>query len=261
MSEWHTISESSLLTWTQKFDLIEAELRKDPARSDMLIAKTIGLDKVSKASVYRAREALVADGKLRDVPIGARVSTSGKMVAPNGADNHGNHNGSRIHVPEGKKVSDVIQEAIKVEEGGMTVGDVARLVGMGRASYYRARAIVLLSQRTDLSPSDTILVREALDEMNETHRAALAYEKLGALVKKVWGGGRKPRDRKGASRRQASFSHAMTIIIDTCIAAPEIEIPLLSDTERVTAVRQVDEAISGLRRLKRKIVTGRFTND
>ncbi len=99
------MDEGKELTWTEKFSLVERELRENPARSDGLISRTIGT--VSKASVYRIREALVADGKVKDVPYVDRLSAAGARVRENGASNHFNYNGNRIRVPEGKTVADL----------------------------------------------------------------------------------------------------------------------------------------------------------
>ncbi len=120
--------------------------------------------------------------------------------------------------------------------------------------------IVMLSDRADFSPSEAALVQEALSQMNETCRISEPYRKVRSLAERIWGAynGSQPKNRKNAQRRQDSFSHAMTIVIDTCIAAPNIDIPYLSDEERANAVKQVDEALTSLRKLKRKIVEGRW---
>ncbi len=242
-------------TWSEKFGLISGELQSNPARSDGLIAKTLGV--VSKASVYRIREALVADGKVRDVPLTERLSISGAMANANGARNFRNRNGNRIPVPPGKTVVDLCRDGIAAEEAGMIADDAARLIGIGSKSYREARAIVLLASRTDLSPTEAALVRGAVEEMNRTYRTVIPHKRLASLVERVWGK-RNPRDRRSAQKRVASFSHAMTIVIDTCLAAPDINVPFLSDGDRVTAVKQIEEAMVSLRKLKQKVVNGRW---
>jgi len=243
------------LSWTEKFKLIEGELSRDPARSDGLIARTIGM--VSKSSVYRVREVLVADNKIPDVPLTNRLSRTGARAKENGASNHKNYNGNRIGVPAGRTVADLCKEAIKAEEAGMSNEDAAYSIGIGIKSYREARAIILLSERTDLSPEEAELTRKALEEMNETHRTSFAYKKISGLVERMWGKGA-PRSRRAAKLRTASFSHAMTIVMDACMAAPEIHVPLLSNEERASAVKQIEEAAANLRKLKRKIVEGRW---
>lgn len=247
------------LTWTEKFNLIEEQLKTDAARSDMLIAKTIGLDKVSKATVYRVREVLEGDGRIERVPTGARISTNGTIVSPKRSDLPDNRSGNRIGVPDGRTVAELIREGIKSEEGGMSVEEAARSIGIGMRSYSEGRAIVLLQDRTDLIQSEQNLVLESLDMMNESRRTALPHKRLKELIHRVWGSSKHPRTRKGAQRRAASFSHAMTIVMDACMAAPDMHVPALSAEETATAVQQLDEAVANLRKLKRKVVEGRWS--
>lgn len=243
------------ISWAKKFSLIREELEKDPARSDGLISKTLGV--VSKASVYRVRETLLAEGKIKDVPITQRVTVGGWLAKGNGADNFRNKNGNRILVPPGKVVADLIKEGLAAEEAGMLAPDVSRLLGVGERSYREGRAIVLLSERKDLDEAESFMVKKSVEEMNATLRTHDPYLRLRSLVDRVWGK-RNPKSKKGAKKQQASFSHAMTIVMDACMAAPGIDVPYLSNEDRATAVRQVDEAIANLRKLKRKIVTGRY---
>ena len=247
------------LTWTEKFNLIEEQLKTDAARIDMLIARTIGLDKVSKATVYRVREVLEGDGRIERVPTGARISTNGTIVSPNRADLPDNRSGNRIGVPDGKTVANLIREGLKAEEGGMSAEEAARSVGIGSRSYAEGRAIVLLLDKQDLLPSEQTMVNESVFMMNESRRTALAHKRLKDLIHRVWGDRHNPRTRKGAQKRAASFSHAMTIVMDACMAAPDMHVPALSAEETATAVQQLDEAVANLRKLKRKVVEGRWS--
>jgi hypothetical protein len=50
----------------------------------------------------------------------------------------------------------------------------------------------------------------------------------------------------------------MTIVVDACIAAASINVPHLTNEERVSVIRQIEEAASGIRKLKSRIVEGRW---
>lgn len=240
------------LSWTEKFNLIEAELKRDPARSDALIAKTIGL--VSKASVYRVREALEAEDRIEKVPYDRRVGVTGKLNVTR--VNNLTAGGKRIPELLGKTVADLCREAMRLEEEGNSTKDAASLVGMSALSFRQAKAIVRLSDRDDLATEEAALVQQSLDEMNATRRTGLPHRRIAALAEKVWG--RLPKDQRTSDRRVAAFQHAMTILADACTTAVDVEIPYLSDEERLAIIKQVDEAAAAVRKVKANLIKGRW---
>lgn len=242
------------LTWAEKFSMVEKELIEDPARTDGLISSLLG--KVSKSSVYRIREVLVKDGKIRDVPVPERQAANGGLAKYNKSGQHWNGNGNRIRVEEGKTVADLCREGMAAEEAGMSAEDTARIVGIGVASYREAKSIILLSDRTDLTEIEAAMVRTSLNEMNEMKRTSAAYRRVKALADRLFG--YKVRRTKAKTelvieRRNEKFQNTMAVLVEMCLSASGITIPNLSNDEVAHAVRQIEEARRGIKALKERI--------
>lgn len=253
------VNDDQSITSAQKFDLIKGELMTNPARSDGLIAYTIG--KVSKASVYRVREVLVAERTIPNIPVCERVSATGEMARQNASHNHWNGNGNRIKTGNGKLVSDLCREALEAEDNGISPDDAARIIGIGRQSYREGKIIVMLADRNDLPPADKAVAVAALEEMNNTRRTGIAYKKIRAIVERHFGVKRRrtqSHTEKNIGRRNERFQNTMTVLFETCASASGIPIPpSLSKEEIADAVRKIEESRRAMRTLRERIQQGR----
>jgi hypothetical protein len=247
------------IPYSEKFNRVREELIKDPARTDGLIAATIRV--ASKATVYRVREMLVAEGTVRDVPVPERVTQAGSLAKNNASANHRNGNGNRIFVPKGRAVIDLCREAMAAEEAGMSAEDASRVIGFGIRSYREAKNIVLIGDRPDLSEIERAMVNTSLREMEETRRTTAAFKRIKDISDRLFGNAQKRNSKtitRTLEKRNERFQNTMAVLVETCLSASQIDIPVLDAEGTAYAVAQVEEASKNLKLLKKSIQQRRY---
>jgi hypothetical protein len=257
-------------TWPpEMIAAVEAELKLDPNRSDLLIAK---ITDTSKASVLRIRNAMVAEGVIprtdprqRFGTIDDRLCTvkyhfkkrakvvqdkDGRRVHPLGISDS-----RAIKVPEGKLLSDVCREGVRMEnETGLRQDKVAAKIGIGKASYRRGRLIIMLADNPNLTGGNKEAVLGALKMMDEHRSTANAYSLVEHLDHEMWGKKKRVRrDPRTMKKHIEGFETTLAVINEVCSRGADAEIPSLTKAEVLSAMEQLEEAIASLRELYIKL--------
>jgi hypothetical protein len=256
------------VTWPpEKIAAVEEALKTNPARSDLLVAK---LTNSSKASVLRLRNAMVAEGAIPFIKPRDRTATEDdrlctikhkvkKAVNGHGYKSHpliGRGDKRAIKVPEGKTLSDVLREGIKLEaelmEGNKNVNlyEVAQAIGLSRRPYAQGRIVVMLADNTNLSEEDKAVVQNALKILDETNSTTAPYGLVEHIDKQVWGAGKKiHRNTANIKKHAEGFETNIEVIGEICARAADAEIPALSKEAVLSAMEQLEEAMSMLREI------------
>jgi ParB/Sulfiredoxin domain len=243
----HRRSRTEPLSNREKRERIEAELKADPERSDRAIAAIVGVD---HTFVGRLRK---TNGVVQNTtPPENRVASNGKR---GGGGRKGSNAGSRLKVPPGKTVSDIVHCGLAAERGDdLEIEAAAKLAGIGTQSYREARTIVLLGERTDLNKTDTAIAHRALQMLNTTCRSTAAYKLVRPIAAKVWGGGKGARrNAENEKRRIVAFEKAITIITEACASGERIPLPHLNSEQAANAMTHLNEAGRSLRRLYARV--------
>jgi hypothetical protein len=254
-------------TWPpEKVAAVENHLKTDPARSDLLISK---LTDASKASVFRIRSAMEAEGLIPFINPRKRIGTVDDRLsivkykakkAPNGQHKShpllGKGDKRAIKVPEGKILSDLLREGIRLEaefkKGGKNVNlyEVAQAIGISRRPYAQGRIVVMLADNNDLSDEDKAIIQNALKIMDETNSTATPYELVEHIDKQVWGAGKKiHRNAANIKKHAEGFETNIEVIGEICARAADAKIPALSKGAVLSAMEQLEEAMSMLREI------------
>jgi hypothetical protein len=161
--------------------------------------------------------------------------------------------GNKIKLPEGRAVSEVVRDGIKLElEGGGLPAAIARRIGIGVQTYVTTRDVLLLSERDDLSRKDAETVRQALQEIDATQRVSKARSAIKPIALRVWGP-RGMRLRKSDERRAKQFDDAIEFLKHTCENAIDMVIPHITHSHAETAIRHLSAAEGSLRKLRERI--------
>lgn len=249
------------LSYADKFIRVKQALIEDPARTDGLISKTLGADVASKATVYRVREVLVAEGVIPNVPIIKRVAQRGGLARANQASNYRNGNGNRIFVPEGKTVIELCRSAMAAEDAGMSAEDAARTIGIGVRSFREGKYVILVNDCPDLSEIERAIVNTAMREMEETKRTSAPYARIKEISGRLFGNALRRTSKtitRVVEKRNARFQNTMAVLVETCTSASGVDVPLLDEEGTAYAISQVEEAIKNLKLLKRSITERRW---
>jgi hypothetical protein len=224
---------------------VEAELKANPTRSDLSIARIAG---ISKASVWRIRARMEAAGEITAVPQEERVGVRGDLrkrpFIPDGLA------GPRIKVPDGMTLVALIHSGIKIEEEGKTAEDAAYLVGVGIASYRQAKQIVMLSEQANLTAQERKITTAAIELMARERRTREAYEMVREIAGRMWGKGTNPHTKKTAQKIVEDFMNAISVILVACEKGKELAIPQLSAEDAIAVILQLKEAAQALKQLR-----------
>jgi len=255
-------------TWSpEKVAAVENHLKTDPARSDLLIAK---LTDASKASVFRIRSAMEAEGLIPFINPRKRIGTvddrlsiikhkAKKAMNGNAHKSHilmgpGDRRG--VKVPEGKLFSDMIREGLALEaerrknNENINTQKIAMEVGLSHLTYAKGRLIVMLAENADLSADDKEVVQGALKTMDEIRSSVHAYKLVERIDKQVWGSGKKiHRNATNIKKHAEGFETNIEIITEICTRAAEAPIPAMNKESVLSAMEQLEEAMGMLREL------------
>lgn len=260
------------VTWPpEQVAAVETELKDNPARSDLLIAK---ITDTSKASVLRIRNAMVAEGTIPHIDPKQRFGTIDDRLCTvkyhfkkrerhkdkNGNPNYrvhplGANDGRSIKVPEGKLLSDVCREGVKMEEElNLRQDKVAANLGIGKWSYRLGRLIIILADNPNLTGDNKIAAMNALKVMDEHRSTSKAYPLIEHLDHEMWGKKKRVRrDARTMKKHVESFDTTINVVTEICSRAADAAIPTLTKAEVLSAMEQLEEAISSLRELYVKL--------
>lgn len=152
---------------------------------------------------------------------------------------------AKVKVPEGATLVDHCREGLRIEnETGKSIEEVAVAIGIGRQSYRLVRTIILLSQRDELSNSDTEIIERTFELINKTRNVRTYYKDVKPIIDRVWGGSNRNKtyDDKSAKKRIEIFRNAVTIVYDTCERASRLEQPLMPIADLDTTIDELTEA-------------------
>lgn len=229
---------------------IKAELKKDPARSDRLIASIIN---TNHSTVRVMRKALESLGEIPRIVPSKTVNVAGLT----GLNTDG---GARVTVPEGISLTQYVNEGmVLAKANNLSLQRIARHLGISVRSYSIVKATIELSRRPDLSKGDMDTVRLALAKMDEERRVLVFWNLIAPITKMVFGSYEKKGktrfvlNNRNEVRRKQLFQHGLGLITDTCARALEIEIPHLPEGEILDAAGKLTKAIESLKQLRGKI--------
>lgn len=227
---------------------IAAILIADATKTDISISNQL---QCHRETVRGVRKALELIGTIRKISVENRIGEHG--IKPTG--------GARIQPPDGMSLSDFIQTGFEIEENEhLPMEEVSKRLGVCTNTYTCAKGIIKLHQTEGLAKEDKELVNYHFDLMNKTLLVGPHWKPLRKIAEKVWGSnkdGRVIRGDKRKKRKIAVFDHALILIGDTCARAEEVEVPVLTDAERVAAYDQLGNAIRSVKILKDKLRRGR----
>jgi DNA-binding Lrp family transcriptional regulator len=224
---------------------VRDELKKDPKRSNRVVAALLNL---SPDTVRHERDRMERDGKIPPVPREERVNSTGRA---------GNRSGAGSKIGGGIPLMQLASKGLLLEEEnpGMSVDDVALLLGIHGATYRGLRSVRLLSLRDDLSKSDGKMVQETIERIEKTRQISPFWPDIKPIAAKIWGksGQNTTVGAKAETKRKSAFDHAIGLIVDMCVRGPEVEIPYLAEEEQIAALHRVTEAINCLKQLNANI--------
>lgn len=161
---------------------------------------------------------------------------------------------NKLKVREGQTIESLIDAVVGQEADGMRITDAAMTLGMRTEAYSKLRDVVMLDRRGGLSVTDTETVNRALDEIKQTQRVVGAQKMIQPIAARVWG--TKPKTKPLAeidAARMEQFDHGFTVAMGMCTSVLEIEIPYLSKARADKAKGEIDEAITCLKKLQKRI--------
>lgn len=162
--------------------------------------------------------------------------------------------GARLSLPAGKNAEDLLREGMELEGTGASAEEVAEVVGMGADSYRKARYLILLADRDDLSPRDRQTVADALHLMNTEAVIRPAFEAVEGLVERIYGSAQsRATPARAEAIRRANFDRAYGTLIQACQYADAIELPHLSPEEVNGVLAELKAAAQHVSTLRRRI--------
>lgn len=162
--------------------------------------------------------------------------------------------GARLSLPAGKNAEDLLREGMELEGTGASAEEVAEVVGMGADSYRKARYLILLADRADLSPRDRQTVADALHLMNAEAVIRPAFEAVESLVERIYGSAQsRATPARAEAIRRANFDRAYGTLIQACEYADAIELPHLSPEEVNGVLAELKAAAQHVSTLRRRI--------
>ena len=159
--------------------------------------------------------------------------------------------GNKISALIDMTVEEVVDLGLSEESSGTQPKDVAAELNLDPRSYELMKNIVLVSKCNHLSPIDRTNIDEAIECVNEHKLIRPIYERVDPIIKHMWGERRGTQGRNAdTARRQKEFDRVIRHIVNTCSAAPKIDIPYLHEQQLAEANESLAEAIKGLKDLK-----------
>lgn len=156
--------------------------------------------------------------------------------------------GPRISIPEGMTAEQLCRRGMQIEADGANTEEAARQLGIGINTYRRMRDIVLLADKPELSGRDRATVDAALAMLNRSEQIGDAWALAQPVAERVWGAGRDTMQRQAReAQRVDRFEHALGIVLQSCAAAAELDLPYLP-------VDRFRRAVADLRMARRSLL-------
>jgi len=150
----------------------------------------------------------------------------------------------------GEKLSDIIRRSFDLQSKNLE--DIAKIMKMNRGSYAKARDIVLLSERTNLTADDARIAAKALAHMDDRCQPRVSWEMIRPIVVRLWGT-RGRRSKRSEAAGQSQFFTSISFLQTACSTSAEIPIPYLGPKDRQRALRELGEAQAALALLQQRI--------
>lgn len=125
-----------------------------------------------------------------------------------------------------------------------------RAFGIAERSYSYIEAVVLLAERTDLSPADARRCQDALATLEQTGQPFVAYKKIKDLAQRIW---KAKQARNKPNPNIARFDQSLAVIEQVAHSAEGMVIPYLGPEAMKGALELVENSVTALRRLHRRI--------
>jgi len=148
--------------------------------------------------------------------------------------------GPKIAADDERTPEAIVREVMKNESGN--TDDDAKAAGIAMQIYRNIRKLVQMVDRDDLCPRDHKIVRLALDQINETRQAGLAFRSAQKIALRVFGKHAGLPEEKRREQFDAAFSYAMR----SCQNLEHSDYPQMSRQATADAIRAVKDAIRHL---------------
>lgn len=162
-----------------------------------------------------------------------------------------NRGGGRITTPDGLTPEQWARRGMALEADGRSAEQAAAEINMPIGTYRRIRDMVLLFERDDLRETDAGRVRAALDDLNSNRQVRVAYELVADIAQRIWGGGSRA---KMEQSRLEAFWRACGVLIQSCVAAGEIDIPVLSQDKAKEIDAELGRAVASVRAFRKRFM-------
>jgi ParB-like chromosome segregation protein Spo0J len=164
--------------------------------------------------------------------------------------------GPKLTLPEGKTAEEWVREGLALSEAGKSGEEVMAHLGLSNSTWARARDIVRLCDREDLSTREGEKVRAALADMNATRQVSVAYEMVREIAERIWGSAT---DRRGASgssekRRLETFEHALAVIVQMGRSADALAVPHFTKQRAEEVAASLHAVALSINALRRRIM-------
>ena len=153
--------------------------------------------------------------------------------------------GNKMIIPEGHTIESYVAELI---DTAVEPKDLTKDYTITKLTYEKVRPLVLLT-RMPLPEGEASVVREVLDEINET-RQIKAHKRAAPIVARVWG--KRARTEKGAQQHTTNFQ-GMLHIIDNCSLLAEMPIPVLEPAFISNTIKQTKKAEQHLKTFRGRL--------
>ena len=150
-------------------------------------------------------------------------------------------------VPEGGDLIELCRKGIALEQSGHSAETAGPEVGLGKAAYRVSRQIVFLAEQIELAPADAAAIADAFNILADTQNYNRAWEIAEPIAIKVWGEATR-RDGLAtlADRRIERFERTFGIVMQSCLASDEIELPYLTAAKANQFTKEINRARKAL---------------
>ncbi len=167
--------------------------------------------------------------------------------------------GSQVRVPAHLSVVDFVRSGMeKEDEFNGDIETAARHIGLGAQTYRMIRALIILSERPELSVTDKEKVLSLMEKVNRTRNVRKYFGEAKPLMDQIWGNQRNKKfTEKDSQKRVEAYLNSVFLIGMSSQRLLDQEIPYMSisDTDRTIgelaeAGKTIRKVAENLRRLK-----------
>ena len=160
---------------------------------------------------------------------------------------------TEITTTEGASVEQRVRRGLQMEDDGESANVVARSIGMSAGTYRKARYIVWVADREDLSATEHRLSVEALLAINQGMGIAAQHEKVLPIIERIWGN---PKTRRGShparveELRKDRFDRAMGALTEICRLTENFKVPALGQEQAADIINDLKTAEKNIKALR-----------